>query len=381
MKIIGIDGSNLLEGGGVTHLIEIISNASPQKNKFNKIIVWAPKKTLDKIVNTAWIIKKESYFLNKSFYYRLFWRIFLLRIELIKNKCDILFTPGGSDSSGFKPMVTMCRNMLPFERDQALTYGVGFKSFKFLLLKYFQSKTFFKSNGLIFLTNYASNKVINEIPSLKNKSIIIPHGISNRFFIYPRKTKHLFDSENRCKIIYVSKSDPYKNHVNLIKAVHLLNKSKHFVELILIGPRGASALEVESLINEVDPLRLFIKNIGEISYESLNSYYKVADIAVFASSCENMPNILLESMASGLPIACSNMGPMPEILGENASYFNPNSIDEIFSSIEGLINSPKHREQLALKSYQLAKSYSWDVCAKNTFDYLDYILINHKKNN
>lgn len=380
MKIIGIDASNLLEGGGVTHLTEFLLHSNPNKNNFKKIIVWGADRTLRKIQNTEWIEKRSNYLLNQNLFFRLFWRLFIIKYELKKHNCDILFSPGGSDSSGFQPMVTMCRNMLPFERDQALSYGVGFKSFKFLLLKYFQSKTFLKSNGLIFLTNYASNKVINEIPSLKNKSIIIPHGISNRFLIYPRPTKRLFDSENRCKIIYVSKSDPYKHHVNLIKAVHLLNKSKHFVELILIGPRGASALEVESLINEIDPMKSFIKNIGGISYESLNSYYKLADIAVFASSCENMPNILLESMASGLPIACSNVGPMPEILGENASYFNPNCIDEIFSSIEGLINSPKHREELALQSYQLAKSYSWEVCAKNTFDYLDYILKNFKNN-
>ena len=378
MKIIGIDASNLLEGGGVTHLIEILLHSEPQNNKFKKIIVWGADRTLNKVPNREWVEKRSNFFLNHNLIFRLIWRLFFIKYELKKNNCDILFSPGGSDISGFQPMVTMCRNMLPFERDQALMYGVGFKSFKFSLLKYFQSKTFFKSNGLIFLTKYASNKVINEIPSLVNKSRIIPHGISDRFFIYPRPAKLLFDSKNRCKIIYVSKSDPYKHHINLIKAVQLINRSEYFVELILIGPRGASAIEVESLINEADPMKSFIKNIGAISYESLNSYYRDADIAVFASSCENMPNILLESMASGLPIACSNLGPMPEILGKSASYFSPYSIDEIFSSLISLINSPKLREELALQSYILAKSYSWDICAENTFDYLDQILTNHK---
>jgi len=223
--------------------------------------------------------------------------------------------------------------------------------------------------------------VVSEIPILKNKSIIIPHGISDSFFIFPRTTKPFFDSNERCKIIYVSKTDPYKHHCNVIKAIELLIQKKYMVELILIGPKGSSASEVENLLNHVDPTRLFTKNLGPIPFEEINSYYGFADIAVFASSCENMPIILLESMASGLPIACSNMGPMPEILGDNAIYFNPDSVDEIFRSIELLINSSILRERLAMQSFLKAKSYSWDVCAGKTFDYLNFVFENYNKKN
>jgi len=378
MRIIGIDASNLLEGGGVTHLQELLFYSNPTKYNFEKIIVWGSKKTLNKISNVEWIEKKTNFFLNQNLFFRLFWRVFLIKYELKKSNCKILFSPGGSDSSGFKPMVTMCRNMLPFEREEALSFGIGLKSFKFLLLNHFQSKSFLKSNGLIFLTNYASEKVSAKLPILKNKSIIIPHGISNRFFIKPRKQKEEYSQKDKCKIIYVSKTDPYKHHINLIKAINLLYQKKYHIELILIGPRGSSAKEVENLICELDPQNSFINYLGGVSYEYLNTHYHSADIAVFASSCENMPNILLESMASGLPIACSNKGPMPEILGENAIYFNPNSIHEIFIAISKLIDSSKLREDLALKSYLLAKSYSWEISANKTFSYLNKTLITYK---
>ncbi len=379
MRIIGIDASNLLEGGGVTHLQELLFHSNPLQNDFEKIIIWGSNKTLNKISNFEWLEKRTNYFLNKSLFFRLFWRVFLIKYELRKNNCKILFSPGGSDSSGFKPMVTMCRNMLPFEREQALTFGLSMKSVKFLLLYLVQSRAFLKANGLIFLTNYASEKVTSKLPILKSKSIIISHGISNRFFIEPRKQKEEFSPENRCKIIYVSKTDPYKHHLNLIRAVELLHQKNYYIELNLIGPRGSSAQKVESLISDLDPQNSFINYIGEVSYEDLNTYYKSADVAIFASSCENMPNILLESMASGLPLACSNMGPMPEILGKNAIYFNPNSINEIFNAISKLINSSKLREDLASKSYELAKAYSWETTAKKTFSYLNKILITYNK--
>ena len=382
MKVIGIDASNLLEGGGLTHLQELLQHSNPISNNFDKIIIWGSSKTLCKICDQYWIEKKSSIFLNGNLFFRLIWRVFFCKFEYKKYNCSILFTPGGSDSSGFKPMVTMCRNMLPFEKDQALMFGFGLKYIKFLLLKYFQSKSFLKANGLIFLTNYASSIVHEIVPTLGNKSVIIPHGISRRFFIEPRKHINAFDALNKCKIIYVSKTDPYKHHLNVVKAVYMLNLENYHVELNLIGPRGSSANKVDLLIKKLDPNNQYLKNLGKVDYESLNSFYKSSDISIFASSCENMPNILLESMASGLPIACSNFGPMPEILRDNAIYFNPNSVHEIYSSISRLINSKKLRSQLASSSYLLANSYSWEKCALDTFNYLNrvYLTYNNQKN-
>lgn len=377
MKVIGIDATNLLEGGGITHLQELLEHSNPLDNNFDKIIVWGANKTLSKISNQVWLEKKSNFLLNGNLIFRLIWRVFLSKIEYKKYNCSILFSPGGSDKSGFKPMVTMCRNMLPFEREQSLNFGYGLKWVKFLLLKKFQSNTFLNANGLIFLTNYAAKTVTEILPALRNNFIIIPHGISDRFFIEPRKQIDIFNSQNKCKIIYVSKTDPYKHHLNLIKALYKLISNNYHVELSLIGPRGSSAKKVDKLIKELDPNHHFIKNLGKIEYESLNSYYKSADIAIFASSCENMPNILLETMASGLPIASSNFGPMPEILGENALYFNPYNVEEIYNSISRLIDSSKLRTELALRSYLLSKSFSWGTCTSATFNYLHKIYTNY----
>ena len=64
-------------------------------------------------------------------------------------------------------------------------------------------------------------------------------------------------------------------------------------------------------------------------------------MGLFASSCENLPNILLETMGARLPIACSNRQPMPEILGEGGEYFDPEKSDTIYDAIIKLIHSSK----------------------------------------
>ena len=113
--------------------------------------------------------------------------------------------------------------------------------------------------------------------------------------------------------------------------------------------------------------------LGEIPYEELHHIYAQADLGIFASSCENLPNILIEKMAMGLPIACSNRGPMPEILGEAGEYFDPEHPIDISRALRVMINSAKLRKKKANSSYHLAKSYSWDSCAKDTFAFFSEV--------
>jgi glycosyltransferase involved in cell wall biosynthesis len=75
-------------------------------------------------------------------------------------------------------------------------------------------------------------------------------------------------------------------------------------------------------------------------------------------------------MVSGLPVACSNKGPMPEVLGDAGIYFDPESPVEIAAAIRQYLDSTELRTAHALASYQRAKQYSWARCANETFSFL-----------
>ena len=96
----------------------------------------------------------------------------------------------------------------------------------------------------------------------------------------------------------------------------------------------------------------------------------IRDRCIFASSCENMPNVLLEGMASGLPIACSDRGPMPEVLGDTGLYFNPEDPDSVAKTLQRLIEAPELREQLAHASSERSREYTWKRCADDTFAFI-----------
>jgi glycosyltransferase involved in cell wall biosynthesis len=83
-----------------------------------------------------------------------------------------------------------------------------------------------------------------------------------------------------------------------------------------------------------------------------------------------MPVTLLEAMAVGLPIACSNRGPMPEVLENGGVYFDPEDADSIADAIEQIIQNPALRSTISQRAKTLAEQYTWARCADETFAFI-----------
>ena len=75
-------------------------------------------------------------------------------------------------------------------------------------------------------------------------------------------------------------------------------------------------------------------------------------------------------MAAGLPMACSHIGPMPEILGDAGIYFDPEDANSIARALRELIESPNLWAQLAQAAFDRAQAFSWKRCADETFGFL-----------
>ena len=75
-QTIGIDAINIRQGGGITHLKEILARADPDEDNFQRVVIWGGKKLLSSLEDKEWLIKEE---INaKNFFSRTFWQIFKL---------------------------------------------------------------------------------------------------------------------------------------------------------------------------------------------------------------------------------------------------------------------------------------------------------------
>ncbi len=379
--IIGIDATNLRRGGGVTHLVELLRATDPTAYGIRHVVVWGGHNTLAELEDRPWLYKIHLRELDGGLLRRTLWQQFSLSKVARAVGCHLLFVPGGSYGGDFHPVVTMSRNMLPFEMKELLRFGWSLTTTKLLLLRSIQSRSFRRADGVIFLTEYARQGVLRVTGPLSAATAMIPHGLNTRFQRPPRAQFPIsqYTHEKPYRVLYVSIINQYKHQWQVVEALGLLRQKTGWpLVLELVGPAYPPALaRLRKALDAWDPRGEWVKYHGALPYAELHSIYGQADLGLFASSCENMPNILLETMASGLPIACSNLGPMPEVLGDAGVYFDPEQPEEIASALRELIDSPQLRTELAEASYQRAQRFSWRRCAEETFEFLAAVVRRH----
>ncbi len=379
---IGIDATNLRNGGGLTHLVELLLAGQPPEHGIDHIVVWGGKTTLNALEAKSWLSKRNPSALDEGVLQRTLWQRYRLSQAARYEGCDVLLVPGGSYAGNFHPVVTISQNLLPFEKHELRRYGWTSLKLKLLLLRLVQSNSFRKSDGVIFLTEYAHDVVLRFTGKLRGQTCIVPHGLNPRFYKAPKPQRDIaeYDDAHPYRLIYVSIIDQYKHQWHLVEAVACLRTQGFPIVLEFVGPAYPPALQrLNQTIDRLDVDRRWVIYHGAIPFNELHLRYSEADLGLFASSCENMPNILLETMASGLPIACSNRGPMPEILGQAGVFFNPEQPQDIARVLRELIKSPQIRTKLSRASFERAQKYSWLRCADQTFRFLVEIIQKHKK--
>lgn len=380
--MLGIDLSNIRAGGGITHISEVLRHARPVDFGFKRGIIWGSANTISSLCNQSWLEKAHVPILDRSLPWRICWQQFILPKLLKQNQCNLIFSPGGTLPQHISvPTVTMSQNMLPFEPKEAARYEAVSMRTRFKLLNIVQGMSFQRAGGLIFLTEYAKKTVYAQLKRKPLQTAIVPHGISKDFFSPPRAQKPLdsYSLANPFRLLYVSIVDVYKHQWHVAEAVAVLRNKGFPVAIDFVGASYPQAMRrFKDTVYELDTNSSFITYKDFIPYNELPEVYHQADAFVFASSCENMPNILLEAMAAGLPIACSNRGPMPEVLGNAGVYFDPESPDQIAGALTMLLKDHGLRVRLAQEAYDRAGKYSWELCAKETFLFLAEVIKTNK---
>lgn len=383
MNVVAFDASNISSGGGLNHLVQLLSAAQPLASSIKRVHIWTSQKTALNLPRQDWLVIHTPAWCNSGLLRRMLMQQLLLPHLVQFAGCNVLFSPGGTLPVWCSvPMVTMSQNMLPFEPDRAALFGCwSWMRLKMRILRFSQGRSFKRAQGVIFLTQYAQDAVTKALDGIRGLTALVPHGIEQRFVMQPRTQRSQQALvQAPLQLLYVSIQDPYKHHVELMQAVAQLRAQGRSVVLRMVGANTQPyAVAVQHQRQLLDPDGVFLQDLGHVNFEQLHELYQQADVFVFASSCENLPNILIEAMAAGLPIACAQRGPMPEVLGDAGVYFDPESPDSMAQAVAALADDLDLRAQLAKRAWQKAQAYSWERCARETLDFVACVARKHEK--
>jgi len=377
--IVGIDASRNRSGGAKAHLIGVLTECDPKEHGISKIHVWAFRSLLDQLPDRPWLVKHNPVALEKFIFKQLVWQANTLERELKSVGCDVLFTTDATTLCLFSPMVVLSQDMLSYEPGVMQYFGYGVARLRLLVILVVQNWAFRRANGVVFLTSYAAKTIQKSCGVLRN-FICIPHGVDAVFRqsrpspIWPNKKGRPV----RC--VYVSNTEMYKHQWVVVKAISLLRKRGYDVTCDLVGGgTGPSQRLVQDAIANADPNNIFIKQHDFLPHADLPALLDQMDIFVFASSCENMPVTLVEGMTAGLPIVCSNRGPMPEVLVDGGIYFDPEDAYAIAGAIEQIFQSPQTRLAISQRARALSQQYTWKRCGHETLAFVAKTYLRTKK--
>lgn len=364
--VVGVDASRNRSGGARAHLAGLIGGSDPRDHGIEKVHLWAYRSLGEAVPNRPWLVKHDVPALDGPLHTQVWWQRTTLPQLVDHLRCDLLFN---TDAGSFCPIeraATLSQDMLSFEPHEMRRYGNSLGRVRLEILKEVQGRRLRSSRLAIFLTEYAKRTIESVIGPTK-ASVVIPHGIDDRFSAVASHRRAWPDG-GAIRCLYVSNAAPYKHNWHVVEAIARLRSYGHNVALTLVGGgRGAPRRRLDDAIHRWDPQRSFVQQHEFVPNSEIPRFLADADLFIFASSCENLPITLLEAMAAGVPICSSNRGPMPEVLGENAYYFDPEGPLSITDAVAAALLDKDGRQRRAANVHVRSQDFTWRRCSEETW--------------
>lgn len=220
------------------------------------------------------------------------------------------------------------------------------------------------ADAVITVSNTSKADLIEhlEIPATgAGKVYVVYNGVSDRHIPAPSRP----DSKSKT-ILCVGRRDPYKNLTTLIEAFSIFRKDGDPNSILrIIGPDDPRYPEPEERAKALG-LDDSIHWEGHLAPDELLSAYQTADVFVLPSRYEGFGLPVLEAMACGAPVVCTDAGSLPEVAGEAAIVVKPDDAAGMASAITRVLGDNSESSRLRAAGLRRAQSFSWDQTARKT---------------
>lgn len=206
-------------------------------------------------------------------------------------------------------------------------------------------------------------------PDQEDKFITIPHGVDPRYV--PCTENHCVDVSGRLGIkrpviLYLGSNRPHKNITALLSGYAHAKPLLKGHELVIAGYGSGKSRQDETILKQHE-IEEDVKWIGAVSETDMPSLFSCASAFVLPSLYEGFGLPVLEAMATGTPVACSDTPSLRELGGDSVTYFNPRDPADIAQALVACVTHESARKMKIASGLARAANYRWSTVAAATW--------------
>jgi glycosyltransferase involved in cell wall biosynthesis len=274
----------------------------------------------------------------------------VLPVETSRYRLDVLLNPGFT-----APVLAPCASVTVFHDLQHKRHPEYFRWFDLPFWTLLLWASAHRSRRLIAVSEATRQDLVRLYHLPPSRIRVVLHGVEPEFFTLDRTATEPL-------VLCVSTLHPHKNLERLIRAYAT---RKREWRLIIAGMRGFSARILDALIAELG-VRDSVELTGWIPREALLPLYARARAFVYPSTFEGFGMPVLEAMAAGIPVACSDIPPLREVAAEAALFFDPLNEQAISSALDQIVSDTELRSKLEQAGPERARAFTWERAARET---------------
>ena len=215
------------------------------------------------------------------------------------------------------------------------------------------------ADRIVVNSEFMRNNVVAWYRVNPQKVVVIPNGVDQKIFT---NCDNRMPLDGDPSVLYIGHFSTLKGVDILIQSIAHLKSQFPNIKLHLVGSGNDHYF---SLIAKKEGIEKNVVFHGWAKQPVAACYYKSADICVFPSRHEGFGLVVLEAMASGIPIIASDIPSFREIIsdGVDGKLFKTEDSGALSKAIVNLSQDPQLRKELSLNAYQKASQYSWENIA------------------
>jgi glycosyltransferase involved in cell wall biosynthesis len=285
-----------------------------------------------------------------------------------KDRPDLLHVQYTAPIACSAPIVVTVHDVSFLEHPEYFTW------FRAKQLRFTVRRTVKAASSVLTVSEFSKRSIVDAYGLPDDKVAVLPDGVSSVFHPVAREVaqRSMRAASNLPLpfILTVGDLQPRKNHLGLIDAFEDLVRAHPQLphHLLIVGKEETWYAPTVLAAAKKSRVADRIHFTGFVDDEQLRRLYGACDLFVYPSFYEGFGLPILEAMACGRAVACSNTSAMPEVADSAALLFDPSSKRDLVFAMRDLLLNPELRQRMERLGVQRAAMFSWSSSAAKTLD-------------